>query len=89
MDGNFFSFEHGGIICRECVKQSAISNVNGKNISIDAIKVLRLFLKHNISIIDKIKINNKLLDEVKELTENYLNYISQREFYSKKLIIEG
>lgn len=77
--GNYFGLEEGGLVCGQCRK-------NDEPISDDAIKVLRLFLRHKIKIIQKIKTNEKLALEVENIADKYLSYISQKEFKSKRFL---
>jgi DNA repair protein RecO (recombination protein O) len=76
---NFFDFDEGGLVCEKCRKdQLAISE--------KTIKLLRIFLEHNISYIKKIKINQKMLKEIEKITSNFLKINSQKEFKSERFI---
>lgn len=77
---NYFEYDAGGIVCRKCN--------NGRPISKDAIKALRLFLKHRLSTIQKIKTNKKLVKEISVITSDYLASINQKEFKSKRFLIQ-
>jgi len=76
---NFLNFEIGGLVCGKC-HQGDIK------VSEDGIKVLRLFLKHRISVIQRIQTNPKLAQEVEKLSSDYLRYVSQKEFKSKRFL---
>lgn len=77
---NHFDFEAGGIKCEKCD--------GGRLISQDAIKALRLFLKHRLSTIQKIKTNKKLTKEISDTTSDYLRHINQKEFKSKRFLTQ-
>lgn len=77
-DKNHFDFEAGGVVCEKCN--------HGRDISNDAIKALRLFLKHRLSTIQKIKTNKKLVQEISAITSDYLRHINQKEFKSRRFI---
>ena len=77
-NGNYYNFRDGGLTCGNCGGEKRISN--------EAIKVLRLFLQHKISLIQKIKTKKELALEVEDLTSTYLEYISQKEFKSKRFL---
>jgi len=76
---NYFDFNEGGLVCEEC-------NKNQISISEKAIKLLRLFLMHNISHVKKIKIDSKILKEVEKIAQNYLKINSQKEFKSERFV---
>jgi len=73
-----FNAEQGGLTCGKCS--------GGREISEKAIKVLRLFLAYNISIIDRIKTDEKLTKEILYLTNIYLKTISQQEFKTERFL---
>ncbi len=76
---NSFDFDEGGLVCEKCGKTQM-------QISEKVVKILRLFLEHNISYIKKIKINKEILKEVEKITANYLRYNSQKEFKSERFV---
>lgn len=78
-DKNYFDFDRGGLICNNCNKGSLA-------ISIPAIKLLRLFLKHQLQNLSKINLDQKTLIEVKNITRNYLNYKAEKDFKSQKFL---
>lgn len=75
---NGFDFDHGGIICNKCGK--------GVKISDQAIKVLRLFLKHNFKQIKNIKIDKELIKEICHISSHYLKHFYQKEFKSERYL---
>lgn len=76
---NYFNFEHGGLVCKDCGHGEIV-------ISDKSVKVLRLFLKHQMAIIDRISPEEELVKEINLVTSGYLKYISQKEFKSEKYL---
>lgn len=77
--GNFFDFGEGGLRCKGCSQ-------SGLKISDEAIKVLRLFLKHDIKLLTKLKLPEKISEEVIDITDRYLKNIHQQEFKSRRFL---
>lgn len=75
---NYFDYNRGGLVCIDCG--------SGKKISAQAIKLIRLLLKNNFSMIKKIKIDNNLIIEVQTLTSQYLKHIHQNDFKSERFL---
>lgn len=75
----YFNISRGGIICSKCRKSDMI-------ISSDAIKILRLFLRHNIKSLQNLKLDNKIITEIKKITRIYLNTKSEKEIKSQRYI---
>jgi len=75
----YFSVSRGGIICLNCQKGDL-------EISASSVKLLRLFLKHQILALTKIQLNEKVLREVKKITRLYLNQTSDKEFRSQRFL---
>ena len=76
---NHFDFDEGGLVCEKCGK-------NQMQISEKAVKLLRLFLKHDIIYIKKINLDTKTVKEVEKVTQNYLKYSSGKEFKSERFV---
>lgn len=74
----FFSFKEGGLICQNCSKRLKLTN----EISIETIKILRIFLKRNWFFLKKIKIKKENLNSLKKITQAYYRYIF-KEFLNK------
>jgi DNA repair protein RecO (recombination protein O) len=77
---NKFDFESGGLRCNTCG--------GGRPISNDAIKVLRLFLAHRLTTINKIKTKKVLTNEVSDIISDYIRHVNQKEFKSKKYLVK-
>lgn len=76
---NHFDFDEGGLVCGECGKSQM-------HVSDKVVKLLRLFLEHDINYIKKIKLDKKILKEIEKITQNYLKYISGKEFKSERFV---
>ena len=76
---NYFNYDRGGLVCDECKKGET-------EITSAAIKLLRLFLKHHLSSIKKVKLKPQILKEVEKQTRNYLNQISDKEFKTQRFL---
>jgi DNA repair protein RecO (recombination protein O) len=82
LEDNYFSPKMGGILCPKC----RVSDLMSLKISPQAIKILRLFLSRDISVVSKLKINKKLQKELNKIIDIYLKYIAQKEMKSKKFV---
>ncbi len=76
---NYFDYTDGGIVCQNC-------SSSGEKITNNAIKLLRIFHKSNIENIKKIKIDKKIVNEVKLISQKYIDYISGQEFKSRRFV---
>ena len=75
----YFNFTMGGIICQNCAK-------NDLELTTQVIKLLRLFLKHQILALTKIKIDTNSLTEVKHIARLYLYDKSDKSFKSQRFL---
>jgi DNA repair protein RecO (recombination protein O) len=75
---NFFCPEAGGVVCPECSPQ----NPPGFPISVDAIKVLRLFYRSTFDIVNRLKINSDLGRELKSVLAAYVRFLLEKEVKS-------
>jgi len=78
---NFFDFAEGGLVCDQCPQ-------NGVKISPNAIKLLRLFVEDDFAYLKKVRISPATQKEVRQITQNYLDYISGQEFKSRRFIFD-
>lgn len=79
---NTFDFDGGGIVCPKC-------RSNGRVISNEAVKILRLFLQKNIEVVEKIKnCSPGLVKELRTITNDYLKHLHQQEFKSRRFVYE-
>jgi DNA repair protein RecO (recombination protein O) len=68
----------GGILCPQC----SAENPSGFPISVDALKVLRLFQRCNFEVVNRLKINNDLSQELKAVLAGYIRFLLEREVKS-------
>lgn len=69
----------GGLICQSCrqgVGDSIVANQ-------DVIKIMRLLLSEDVGIVNKLNTNNDLNNELDKITNDYLEYISEKKFLSR------
>jgi len=69
-----FSSKEGGVICPNCFKK--VKKI--KKIDIDIIKIIRLFLEKNWSILNRLKIKEIHLNLLKNISIDYLNQIFEK-----------
>jgi DNA repair protein RecO (recombination protein O) len=75
---NAFCSGAGGILCPDCKYDHPASF----SISVDTLKVLRLLQRSEFDIIKRLKINQELSIELKNLLANYIRYILERDVKS-------
>jgi DNA repair protein RecO (recombination protein O) len=75
---NSFCCLAGGILCPDCAPE----NPSGFPISVDAIKVLRLFQKSSFDVVSHLKLNSDLYFELKTVLASYIRYLLEREVKS-------
>lgn len=68
----YFSNKEGGTICRDCY----LSKKDASEIKSDVVKILRLIIKKDWDILLKLKIENNTKKLLREVSENYYNYLS-------------
>lgn len=71
----YFSVEDGGIVCGDCLGKAAKCGM----ISADVIKIIRLFIRKDWKILEKLKIEREHLDSLKLIAENCLSYYKRTE----------
>jgi len=75
---NFFSPGQGGALCSGCNHGEFTSHP----ISIDALKVLRLWQDCDYHTVSRVKMSSKLSSELRLLMQEYITYLLQREVKS-------
>jgi len=70
---NFFSAEQGGIVCQNCA--SGLKNV--LPVSVNAIKLARLFLANSLKSLAKIKASEKEIRELRLVSRVFLDWIAK------------
>jgi len=78
-EGNKFDCEEGGLVCSNCQSLS-------DKVSADSIKILRIMLAGDISLIERIKLNKKQITEVTRIADNFIKHIHQDEFKSRRFL---
>jgi DNA repair protein RecO (recombination protein O) len=86
---NYYSPGHGGALCREC----GYPDISAKTISVNALKVLRLWLRCDFTTACRVKMSPDLTREIKNLMRENIKYILEKQLKSidwmDKLTIEG
>jgi DNA repair protein RecO (recombination protein O) len=75
---NIFCSSAGGILCPDCRD----SHPTGFSISVDALKVLRLLQRSQISVVGRLKIPTELAQELKGVLAGYIRYLLERDVKS-------
>lgn len=68
----YFSNTEGGIICNGCNNEKR----EGLKINSDTVKVLRLILKKDWSILSRLKVENTMQKSLQDVSDSYYNYLS-------------
>jgi len=72
---NYFNLKNGGLVCASCFsKVKSQDKQELLTISDNCVKVLRLILAEDFKNLQKIKIDQKLINEISNLTKGFLNY---------------
>lgn len=66
----YFSPEQGGVVCSSCFKK------RGKEINPEIVKILRLLIKKDWSVLSRLKIKPEHEEGLEEISENYLSHFS-------------
>jgi DNA repair protein RecO (recombination protein O) len=75
---NTFCSSAGGILCPNCQFEHPVSF----SISVDALKVLRLFQRSDFEVVSRLKVNPELSQEMKAVLASYVRYLLEREVKS-------
>lgn len=67
----YFSPKDGGVTCFDCFKKAK----SGKKIEPDVIKILRLILKKEVSLLKRLKIKRVYQEAIKEISGEYLSFV--------------
>ncbi|OIO05987.1 DNA repair protein RecO [Candidatus Falkowbacteria bacterium CG1_02_37_21] len=81
---NYFNLLNGGIVCESCFVNSKGNNsqelglelTNLLTISDNCVKIIRFIINNPSTLVHKIKINKKLLSELGQLTQGFLNFVN-------------
>ena len=75
---NFFSASQGGILCHECACQEPIA----RPLSLNALKVLRLWQDCDYATASRVKTNPELSSELEQVMREYIKYLLERQLKS-------
>jgi DNA repair protein RecO (recombination protein O) len=75
---NFFSSSQGGILCPYCRQE----DFSSRSLSVDALKILRLWQNCDYAIARRVKLRPELSSELEQVLQGYIKYILQRELES-------
>lgn len=75
---NFFSPHQGGILCPDCGLQEPIV----RPLSVNALKVLRLWQNCDHATARRIRISSELASEIEQVMREYIHYLLEREVKS-------
>ncbi len=75
---NAFCSSAGGILCPNCRYEHPASF----SISVDALKVLRLFQRSTFEVVSRLKVSPELSQELKAAMASYIRYLLEREVKS-------
>jgi DNA repair protein RecO (recombination protein O) len=75
---NFFSSGQGGILCPYCSQSDFLS----RSLSVDALKILRLWQNCDYAAARRVKVRSELSFELEQVLRDYIRYLLQRELRS-------
>ena len=77
-EANFFSPNHGGVLCHNCGFHEPAAHP----ISLNALKVLRLWQNCDYTTAKRVKINSKLDTEMEQIMREYIKYLLDKQLKS-------
>lgn len=78
---NGFSASLGGVVCTACRRAGV-----GRDLSVNALKVLRLIQRNSYSSVSRVRIDPELQAELQGTTQSYITYILERELRSTHFV---
>ena len=78
---NAFSPSMGGVVCASCRRVGV-----GRDLSVNALKVLRLAQRNTYSAVSRLRIEEELYAELHSTMQSYISYILERELRSSQFI---
>ncbi len=78
---NGFSPALGGVVCASCRRPGV-----GRDISVNALKVLRLAQRSPYIAVSRLRLDEELYDELNSIMQGYISYILEREVRSSQFI---
>jgi DNA repair protein RecO (recombination protein O) len=77
-ESNLFSPNHGGVLCHNCGFQEPAA----RPLSLNALKVLRLWQNCNFTAARRVKIKRELATELEQLMREYIKYLLEKQLKS-------
>jgi DNA repair protein RecO (recombination protein O) len=77
-ESNLFSSKMGGVLCRQC----GFSESNARPLSLNALKVLRLWQKSDFTAARRVRINPQLALELEQVMRDYIKYLLEKQLKS-------
>lgn len=74
---NLFCMASGGLICLNCQKEQKILNLKGIKINSQTIKISRVFFEKNLDFLKRLKMEEKNLKNLKQVSADILSYIAE------------
>lgn len=80
---NGFSASQGGVVCASCRRVGV-----GRDLSVNALKVMRLMQRSPYSTISRVRVDPELRAELQSTLQAYITYILERELRSTHFLLE-
>jgi len=71
-EGNYFSAERGGILCRHC----ALNFGNSVKANPDSVKIIRIFHQNSVKSLTKLKVNPPAINNLKIISQEFFRWIA-------------
>lgn len=81
----FFSQEKGGVLCETCGQEDFFADLLTPN----AVKLMRVILARDLDLLERVKMEFSIPEEVKKINGYFLEHILGRELKSKKFLAVG
>jgi DNA repair protein RecO (recombination protein O) len=78
----FFSQERGGVLCETCGEQDFFADLLTPN----AVKLMRVILARDLGLLERVKMEPSIPEEVKKINGYFLEHILGRELKSKQFL---
>ena len=78
---NGFSASLGGVVCASCRRAGV-----GRDLSVNALKVLRLMQRNSYAAVSRVRLDPELQAELQGTTQSYITYILERELRSTHFV---
>jgi len=75
---NYYNAAQGGVLCREC----GYPDMSASTISVNALKVLRLWQSSDIATAGRVKLNTDLTREIKNILRDNIRYLLEKQLKS-------